>query len=528
MKKRAIIIGAGPAGLTAAYELLKTTDIIPIIYEKEDFAGGISRTYDFNGNKMDMGGHRFFSKDDRVMNWWKNILPVQGELSYDDKLLNREIPLSDDTNAPDPENNDRVMLVRRRVSRIFYLKSFFDYPVSLNMQTIKNLGILRMAKIGFSYIKAMMFPIKNEKTLEEFMINRFGRELYLTFFKDYTEKVWGVKCSDIPADWGAQRIKGISIMNILKDIFKKAFAKKDTSIEQKDTETSLIEQFLYPKFGPGHLWEQVAEDIKSMGGEIHFNSNVTNIEAKDGQIVSITVNGEKIEGDYFFSTMPVRDLIKGFNEAPQNVRETAQGLMYRDFRTVGLLVNKLKIKNNTKIKTLNDIVPDTWIYIQEREVKLGRLQIFNNWSPYLVKNPENTVWIGLEYFCTEGDDIWNAKDEDFIKFAAKELEQIGIVDSSDVLDACSIHVPKAYPAYFGTYNRMNEITDFVNGFENLFLLGRNGTHRYNNMDHSMLTAMCAVENIKNGIKTKDNIWNINTEESYHEVKENGKVPAKSC
>lgn len=519
MKKKAIIFGAGPAGLTAAYELLKKTDIIPIIYEKENFVGGISRTFNFKENKMDMGGHRFFSKEDAVMDWWKNILPIQGSPSLDDIILQREIPLSTEKNAPDPEISDRVMLIRNRVSRIFYLKSFFDYPVSLNMQTVLNLGFWRMLKIGLSYIKAMIFPIKDEKTLEDFMINRFGKELYKTFFKDYTEKVWGVACSEIPADWGAQRIKGISIMNVLKDAVSKIFRGKDTSIGQKDKETSLIEQFLYPKFGPGQLWEQVAEDVKSMGGQIYLNSEIKNLEFENDKITAIWVNGEKIVGDYFFSTMPMRDLIKGFKgEIPQNVKDVADGLMYRDFRTVGLLVNKLKIKNNTKIKTINNIVPDTWIYIQENEVKLGRLQIFNNWSPYLVKKPENTVWIGLEYFCNEGDTIWQTNDEEFIDFASEELEKIGIIDKKDILDGCSVKVQKAYPAYFGSYNKIFEIIEFVNKFENLFLLGRNGTHRYNNMDHSMLTAMCAVDNIVNGIKTKDNIWDINTEEKYHEKK----------
>ena len=519
MKKKAIIIGAGPAGLTAAYELLKHTDIIPIIYEKENFVGGISRTCDFDRNKMDMGGHRFFSKNDRVMDWWKNILPIQGSPSLDDLLLNKEIPLSKEENAPNPESSDRVMLVRNRISRIFYLKSFFDYPVSLNFQTISNLGFLRMLKIGLSYIKAMIFPIKNEKTLEDFMINRFGKELYLTFFKDYTEKVWGVSCKEIPADWGTQRIKGISVIKVLKDAFSKIFKENNTSIDQKNKETSLIEQFLYPKFGPGHLWEQVAEDIKAMGGEIYLNSEIKNIEFNDNKIIAIWVNEAKIVGEYFFSTMPIKDLINSFiNEIPQNVKEVANGLIYRDFRTVGLLVNKLKIKNNTKIKTLNNIVPDTWIYIQEREVKLGRLQVFNNWSPYLVKQPKDTVWLGLEYFCNKGDSIWQAEDETFIDFAINELEQIGIIDKKDVLKGCSVKVGKAYPAYFGTYNRLFEIINFVNTFDNLFLLGRNGTHRYNNMDHSMLTAMYAVDNIINNTKTKDNIWNVNAEETYHEVK----------
>ena len=257
-----------------------------------------------------------------------------------------------------------------------------------------------------------------------------------------------------------------------------------------------------------------------MGGEIHINSAVSKIETKNGKVIGVsTADGITFKADYFFSTMPVKDLINAISsEIPENASEAAKGLMYRDFRTAGLLVSKMKIKNETKIKTINNIVPDTWIYIQEDEVKLGRLQIFNNWSPYLVKDPLNTVWIGLEYFCFEGDEIWNMPEKDFTAMAAKELEQIGIIERADILDSCSVKVPKAYPAYFGTYDRFDEIRKFTDSFENLFLLGRNGTHRYNNMDHSMLTAMTAVDNIIEGIKTKDNIWNVNAEKEYHEEK----------
>lgn len=518
--KKAIIIGAGPAGLTAAYELLKRTDIKPIILEAENFVGGISRTFDYKGNKMDMGGHRFFSKSDRVMDWWIEVLPIQGKPSADDLFLQREMPLSQLPDAPDPQEQDRVMLLRHRLSRIFYLKTFFNYPVSLNFSTIYGLGIWRMTKIGCSYLKTMLTPKRKEKSLEDFMINRFGKELYLTFFKDYTEKVWGVKCQDIPADWGAQRIKGISISKIILDILKKPFSVfKKKNIRQKNTETSLIEQFLYPKYGPGHLWETVAKDITQKGGEIRLNSRVERIETNGNRVVKVVANGEEFEADYVFSSMPVKDLINAFSPAaPKNVQEVANGLMYRDFRTAGVLASKLKIKNTTKIKTVNNIVPDTWIYIQEREVKLGRLQVFNNWSPYLVKDWKNTVWIGLEYFCFEGDEIWNMTDEEFAKLAIRELEQIGIIDAQDVLDFCSVKVPKAYPAYFGTYDKMDEIVHYTDQFENLFLLGRNGTHRYNNMDHSMLTAMTAVDNIVAGIKSKDNIWNVNSENEYHEEK----------
>lgn len=521
--EKAIIIGAGPAGLTAAFELLNKTNIIPIIYEMTNDIGGISKTHQYKGNRMDMGGHRFFSKSDRVMQWWIDIMPLQGRPAVDDLILGRHKPLSKDPGAPDPQESDHVMLLRDRLSRIFYLKTFFDYPVTLNFLTIKNLGLPRMMKIGFSYIKARVLPIKEENSLEDFMTNRFGKELYNTFFKDYTEKLWGVPPSMIKPDFGAQRIKDLSVSKVIIHAIKSLF-KKSSDISQKNVETSLIEQFLYPKFGPGQLWEEVANKVISMGGKIISNTKVDGVHYEGDKIVSIDVtdtntgNSENVKGDYFFSTMPIKDLIASFKEnVPDNVRKTANGLIYRDFMTVGLLVKKLKIKNETEYKTVKNIVPDLWIYIQEREVKLGRLQIFNNWSPYLVKDLEGTVWMGLEYFCTEGDELWNMKDEDFIKFAIDEIVKIDIIDSTDVvLDGCLVRVPKAYPAYFGEYDNFDYIKNFIDGYDNLFLIGRNGMHRYNNMDHSMLTAMTAVENIIENIKSKDNIWNVNTEEDYHE------------
>ena len=535
-QKKAIIIGAGPAGLTAAYELLDKTDIKPIIYEKSNDIGGISKTINYKGNRIDIGGHRFFSKSQRVMDWWMNILPLQGAPAKDDIAVGREIPTSkesikqeiksDKTKtfcAPDPEKVDNIMLNRSRLSRIFFLRKFFNYPISLNYNTFSNLGTKRTVKIGLSYIKTSFRQITPEKSLEDFFINRFGVELYLTFFKDYTEKVWGVECSQITAEWGSQRIKGLSITNAIIHTFKKRF-KTDSSVSQKNVETSLIGQFMYPKHGPGQLWEEVSKLIIKNGGEIHKEKTVVGIESKENRLNSIKVLDEstgeleKIEGEFFFSTMPVKDLINSFEEKlPCDVDEVAQGLMYRDFITVGLLLNELKIKNGTKMSTVNNLVPDNWIYIQERDVKIGRLQIFNNWSPYLVKD-DSKVWIGLEYFCNEGDEMWNMSEEDFTDFAIKELEKIDIINAKEIIDSVVIKVQKTYPAYFGTYNRFDTIKSFTDKFENLFLIGRNGMHRYNNMDHSMLTAMTAVENIKNEITSKENIWNINAEEEYHEEK----------
>ena len=474
-KKKAVIIGAGPAGLTVAYELLTKTDIIPIIIEATGDIGGISKTFDYKNNKMDMGGHRFFSKSDIVMSWWLKLMPLQTIPSSDDVLLERKIDLSGSSQQSDPNKIDDVMLVRNRLSRIYFLKTFFDYPISLSLQTMKNLGFFRIIKIAISYTFSLVIKRK-EKTLEDFMVNRFGKELYLTFFKDYTEKVWGVEPKDIPADWGKQRIKGLSIVKLLQQAIKKIFNKNQKSI--KNVETSLIEKFYYPKYGPGHFWQLVAKKIENMGGQILLNKKITKITTQNNKIKSVTDDEQKeYIADYYFSSMPVKDLINSLDDKNENVREIADGLGYRSFITVGLLVKKLEIENNTKIKSYKNRVPDQWIYIQEREVKLGRLQIFNNWSPYLVNDYEKTVWLGLEYFCDENDSMWNMPEEEFIKFASKELEQIGIIKMSSVLDSCLVKVPKAYPGYFGTYKKFDVIKNFINKYENLFLVGRNGMHK---------------------------------------------------
>jgi protoporphyrinogen oxidase len=528
MTKVAIIIGAGPAGLTAAYELVNRTDIKPIIIEKTNDIGGISKTVVYNGNRIDIGGHRFFSKSANVMKWWQEILPLQGSDSKDDILLNisyrrtqSKVKLTPD--GPDPEKTDRVMLIRNRLSRIFTLGKFFDYPITLNRKTLSNLGIVRIIKIGWTYLLIKLFPVKNVNSLEDFFISRFGKELYKTFFKDYTEKVWGVPCTEIAAEWGAQRIKELSVSKALTHAVKSIF-KKETSIEQKNTVTSLIEQFMYPKLGPGQMWETVAHIVEEKGGVIIKNSEAIDFHIVGNQMSEISyfdnLTGQTIavKGDYFFSSMPVKDLIHGIGDIiPDIIRQVSNGLQYRDFMTVGLLLNKLKIKNETKIHTLNGLVPDSWIYIQEKEVRVGRLQIFNNWSPYMVAD-FNKVWIGLEYFCIEGDELWGMKDDEFIQFAINELHSIDIIDKNDVLDSTLIRMPKTYPAYFGTYSQFNIVRNYLDKVENLFLIGRNGMHKYNNQDHSMLTAITAVNNIITGVKSKDNIWSINSEEEYHEEK----------
>jgi len=535
-KKIAVIAGAGPAGLTAALELLRTT-VKPVIFEAEDVIGGISRTARYNGNRMDIGGHRFFSKSDAVMDWWQGILPLQGAASKDDIAIGRSVPLV--AGGPDPEKTDYVMLCRSRLSRILFLRKLFDYPVSLNGDTIRNLGLWRMFKIGMSYLKVQLLPARKENSLEDFMINRFGVELYRTFFRDYTEKVWGVPCSKISPDWGGQRIKGLSITKTVVHALKQIFAGKKkpaagtangADIRQKDTETSLIGQFLYPKYGPGQLWETVAEKVLEKGGEIHMKSKVVGVNrSTDGKrVVSVVVDHgnftESVPCEYFLSTMPVKELVAamdgGINPVPADVRRVAEGLVYRDFITVGLLLDKLLIKNPAKPGTPESklkFVADNWIYVQESDVKLGRIQIFNNWSPYLVADPEK-VWIGLEYFATEGDEMWRMPDADFIKFAIAELDKIDVARPADVRDSVVFHIKKAYPAYFGTYGEFSKIREYVDPIENLFLMGRNGMHKYNNMDHSMLAAMEVVKCIRENSTDKTALWNVNSEEDYHEGK----------
>ena len=520
-KKTAIIVGAGPAGLTAAFELLKRTDVKPVILEASDEIGGISRTIKYKGNRIDIGGHRFFSKSDRVMNWWMSHMPVDPsaagthKLGYQQKTRDLEIAKTDTA-----KDDDRVMLVRERKSRIYYLRRFFDYPISLSVSTLRNLGARRTVRIGLSYVKAAARPIPNEQNLEQFLINRFGKELYLTFFKSYTEKVWGTACDAISAEWGAQRIKGLNVRKAITNAVSSVVRKKD--LEQKNTETSLIEKFLYPKFGPGQMWETVAETVKSQGCEIHMHHVVERIHTSGDRVVGVTARNTatnasvRIDGDIVFSTMPVKELVRAWDaEVPAEVKEVSEGLLYRDFITVGLLLDDIKLKETTAAgKT---IVRDNWIYIQEPDVVVGRLQIFNNWSPFMVADPTK-VWIGLEYFCNEGDALWTRNDEQMIAFAKDEMERIGIIDKTKVRDAVVVRQPKTYPAYFGSYDRFPVIRQFVDRFANLYLIGRNGMHKYNNQDHSMLTAMVAVDNIAAGTTDKDNVWSVNTEGDYHEEK----------
>jgi protoporphyrinogen oxidase len=520
MEKKAIIIGAGPAGLTAAYELLTRTDIIPIILEKSGEIGGISRTTNYKGNRMDMGPHRFFSKSDRVMNWWLKMMPL--ESNNPDKTTIRYQNKSRDIQAAAvaPKDPDKTMLLIQRLTRIYFLRKFFAYPIQLSLDTLKTLGPLRTIRILLSFLWIRLFPRTPETSLEDFIINKFGKQLYLLFFKDYTEKVWGIAPSQISAEWGAQRIKGVSLSKAIASAVKSLRNKKNKGdISQKGTETSLIEQFLYPKYGPGSLWEEVARQVQEMGGQLHLHQDVQQILTDEGRVQSIvTANsqtGESStwEGNFYFSTMPVQELIAGMGDnAPDKVRDIAIGLQYRDFINVGILLRQLADKEGKRLE-----LKDNWIYIQERDVKVGRLMIYNNWGGGMIKDPK-TTWIGMEYFCNKTDAFWAESDEAIQQFAINELQQMDLARPEDVLDSTVRRMEKTYPAYFGTYNEFDTIRAFTDGLENLFLVGRNGMHKYNNADHSMLTAMVAVDNIAAGVTSKANIWAINTEQEYHEEK----------
>jgi len=516
----AVIIGGGPAGLTAALELIEHTHIHATLYEQDSQLGGIARTVVHNGNRMDLGGHRFFSKSARVTQWWQHLMPTMGQPAQDDLLTGKTHTYQAD--GPDPERSDQVMLIRDRVSRIFYLRKFFDYPISLKWQTFANMGLWRTIKAGTGYLAATAHQ-RQEHSLEDFYINRFGKPLYNMFFEDYTQKVWGVHPSRLGADWGSQRVKGLSILAIIKDMIAKRLGTKN----KQAVETSLIEEFLYPKLGCGQIWELAGQRAIDKGADINLQTSVTAIHVGNNGYVDwvettdSTGNSHRCPCDYLLSSMPIKELIAALVgiDVPADVKRIAAELPYRDFITVGLLVKRLKKTNLTSMPTYDHRIPDTWIYIQERDVKIGRLQVFNNWSPYMVQDFKGTMWIGLEYFASQGDELWSMPKEAFIQMAINELVHIGFIDADDVLDATQVKVQKAYPAYMGTYYELDQVKAFLNTIPNLFCIGRNGQHRYNNMDHSMLTAMQAVDAIASGNLTdKSAIWAVNTEVEYHETK----------
>jgi protoporphyrinogen oxidase len=518
--RQVVIAGAGPAGLTAALELLRHTDCRPLVFEADSQVGGISKTVEYRGNRMDLGGHRFFSKSDWVMNWWQDILPVAADASG---AGNFPIAYHGQTRDFEPSRtadaeNGAMMLVRSRLSRIYYRRRFFDYPLKLNLRTISNLGWVETALIGASYTRGQLLPRRNEETLEDFFVNRFGQRLYRTFFRDYTEKVWGVPCHEISAEWGAQRVKGLSVTTALAHAVANAFRSK-ADVAQKNVETSLIERFLYPRLGPGQMWEEVTRRVVAQGGSVQLGQKVVGLERRGARVTAVQVMDQasqtvrSVACDAFVSTLPLSSLTGMLQPEDAEVARIAGALPYRDFMTAGLVVRRMR--STSKADPQGSIPPDNWIYIQEPDVKIGRLQVFNNWSPDLVADPA-TVSLGLEYFCRQGDELWSMQDASFLRFAAAELAKIGLIDEADVLDGTVVRVPKAYPAYFGEYRGIGRVREYLDGLQNVYAVGRNGMHRYNNQDHSMLAAKAAVDCIASGVTDKASIWSVNTEDDYHE------------
>lgn len=467
--KKVVIIGAGPAGLTAAYQLCKE-GVDSVVLEKDDCVGGISRTVNYKGYLFDIGGHRFFTKVKAVDEMWREVL------------------------------GEKKFLRRSRLSRIYYDKKFFFYPLKAT-NALLGLGILNSFLMLGSYVKAQIFPIKNEISFEDWICNRFGRRLFNTFFKTYTEKVWGIPCNEISADWAAQRIKGLSLISTIKNAMLSGQNTNNGEIIK-----TLIDAFDYPEKGPGQMWETVADSIQTKNSELKMKSSVEKILLKDGKIHALEIESggqrEIVEGTHFISSMPMRELVKKIEPPPPaKVVEAAEKLGYRDFLTVSLIVNKA------------DLFQDNWIYIHDSSVKVGRIQNFKNWSPQMVPDPNKTC-LGLEYFCFEADGLWNMPDDDLIALARKELGLLGLVDPQDVEDGAVVRMPKAYPVYDAVYaDAVNVIRDYVESLGNLYLVGRNGMHKYNNQDHSMLTAMLAVKNI---LGANYDIWQVNVDDEYHE------------
>lgn len=467
--KKVVIVGAGPAGLTAAYQLCKES-IKSVVLEKDNVVGGISRTVDYKGYLFDIGGHRFFTKVKAVEEMWHEVLGKE-------KFLRRS-----------------------RLSRIYYNKKFFFYPLKA-FNALFGLGVFNSFLMFGSYVKAQLLPTKPEKSFEDWVSNRFGKRLFNTFFKTYTEKVWGIPCNEISADWAAQRIKGLSLISTIKSALLSGQAKNNGEIIK-----TLIDAFDYPAKGPGMMWEMVAEDIQEEHSEIKMESNVEKIFWKDNKITAVEIkSGDKtevIEGTDFISSMPIQELVRKMSpEPPNEVMQAADRLAYRDFLTVSLIIDKA------------DLFQDNWIYIHDSDVKVGRIQNFKNWSPEMVPD-ENKTCLGLEYFCFEGDGLWNMSDEDLVALGTKEIGILGLANPKDVEDGTVVRMPKAYPVYDSVYAEAVEtIKEFLAEMSNLHLIGRNGMHKYNNQDHSMLTAMLAVKNI---LGANYDVWAVNADDEYHE------------
>jgi protoporphyrinogen oxidase len=462
--RRFVIIGGGPAGMTAAYQLAKE-DLRPVVLEKGDKVGGLARTENYKGFHFDMGGHRFFTKVEDVKRMWYEVL------------------------AQD-------FLRRPRLSRIYYNRKFFHYPLK-PLNALMGLGPIESVLIVCSYLRWQLFPYRREDTFEQWVTNRFGRRLFRTFFQTYTEKVWGIPCTELKAEWAAQRIKDLSLTTIVLNMFVKG----------KKTIKTLIDEFDYPRRGPGMMWNAVKGEVERRRGEVRLNSDVVGIRRTgnriDGVVVSCNGQREIIEGSDFISSMPVTELVKKLDPPPPpEVLAAAGRLRYRDFLTVCLIVDR------------PSLFPDNWIYVHDPQVTVGRIQNFKNWSPDMVPDLAKTS-VGMEYFCNEGDDLWNTPDDDLVELGKRELERIGLARAADVQDGCVFRVPKSYPVYDSDYrDHLAVVRRFVDGLENLQTVGRNGLHRYNNQDHAMYTAMLAVRNLTQG--EKHDLWAVNTDQEYHE------------
>ena len=467
-RERTIIVGAGPAGLTAALELSKL-GLTGTVYESDELVGGISRSVAFNGCRMDIGGHRFFTKVTEVETLWHEIL---GE----------------------------DLLVRNRMSRIFYRGRFFDYPLK-PMNALRGLGFIEATRVVASFLKAQVFPAANETTFDKWVSNRFGKRLFEIFFKTYTEKVWGMSCSEISSTWASQRIKNLDLYTVIKNAFF------GNGSRNGEVVTSLIDQFYYPRLGPGMMWERCSELIGERGIETHLRSPVVRIYHDDTRIESVDVKSpdgatRRESCTSLISSMPIGSLVRAMDPAPpEPVRAAAAGLRFRDFLIVGLVVNRA------------ELFPDNWIYIHSPDVRVGRVQNFKNWSPEMVSDP-SLSFIGLEYFANRDDPLWNMSDEELVDLGRSEAEKIGLFESSEVESGTVVRMPRAYPVYDSDYEaHLKVLRDWLGRFDNLFTVGRNGQHRYNNQDHSMLAGLYAARSIGGA---ELDLWSINEDASFHE------------
>lgn len=478
-KQKIIIAGAGPAGLTAAAELAEKGANVTVLEKETEYVGGIARTVHYNGFRFDIGGHRFFSKSEEVSNWWKKRLP------------------------------ENEFLRRKRLSRIFYRGKFFNYPLK-SANALLGLGVWTSFLCVLSYMKARLFPIRPEKSLADWVSNRFGARLFNIFFKTYTEKVWGIPCTELSADWAAQRIKGLSLV---KAIVTALFPQRGHG---KKVVKTLIDQFDYPRLGPGMMWEKTRDDILAAGHAVEMRQKVVRIRREGNRILSIITcdaDGREREwqGDSFIISIPLRETVQAFDPPlPDEAMRAAERLSYRDFLTIALMVKRI------------DLFPDNWIYIHDPAVRMGRIQDFNNWSPHLVPDASTHTCLGLEYFCNEGDDLWTMADSDLVELGKTELQKLGLVQREDVVDGAVVRMEKAYPVYSPHYQEDVEIVrKELTKLQNLQVVGRNGMHKYNNQDHSMMTGLLAARNILQQ-QADDafpfNLWNVNTDAEYHEEK----------